>query len=413
MENTQRKIVFIGLVWPEPASSAAGIRILQLIHIFVEQGWQVTFASAAQASDFSADLSALGIDCLPVALNSDSFDVLLANINPEIVLFDRYIIEEQFGWRVARACPKAIRILDTEDLHCLRSARTKMYKKGKLFVAADLLTDEIAKREIACIYRCDLSLMISEAEVQILIREFKIDSALLWYLPLFAERSSDYERLSFEQRSGFIFIGNFLHEPNVDAVITLKNHIWPSIRRKLPDASIAIYGAYPSSRILQLNNSKDRFYSLGRAENALSVLSGAKVLLAPLNFGAGLKGKLLEAMQVGTPSVTTSIGAEGINAEMPWAGAVADNYDDFASEAVSLWTDSDKWEAAQRNGYEILDKRFNRSQFIDVFIIRLDTLRESLQQHRNSNFIGAMLMHHTASSTKYMSMWIEEKNRLK
>ena len=154
-------ILIIGFVWPEPNSSAAGGRMIQLIESFLSEGAKITFASTASDSDFMLDVRELGIEKVSIELNNTSFDQFVKQLNPSIVLFDRFMVEEQFGWRVAKECPTALRILDTEDLHCLRSARQLAFKENRKFTDADL-NSEIAKREIASIYRCDLSLIISK-----------------------------------------------------------------------------------------------------------------------------------------------------------------------------------------------------------------------------------------------------------
>ena len=110
-------------------------------------------------------------------LNCSSFDHFVQELNPSIVLFDRFMSEEQFGWRVAENCPDALRILDTEDLHCLRLARQKAVKENREFREADLFSDT-AKREIASIYRSDCTLMIATEEITILQQQFKIDSSV-------------------------------------------------------------------------------------------------------------------------------------------------------------------------------------------------------------------------------------------
>ena len=142
-------LLVIGLVWPEPKSSAAGTRILQLICLFQNQGFDVVFASAAQESEFSFNLNSIGVKTQKIELNSATFDDFIQRLNLNIVLFDRFVIEEQFGWRVYKNCPSAIRILDTEDLHCLRLTRQNAIKKNIPFSIDDLLTSEIAKREIS------------------------------------------------------------------------------------------------------------------------------------------------------------------------------------------------------------------------------------------------------------------------
>ena len=185
------------------------------------------------------DLESLGVAKKPIALNCFSFDVFVKELNPSIVLFDRFMMEEQFGWRVAENCPDALRLLDTEDLHCLRLGRQKAFKENRKFTTEDLLVEDVAKREIASILRCDISLMIAEYEIELLQSVFKIDSNLLYYLPLLLEPIEDsiIQNLpSFEGRKKFIFIGNFLHEPNWNAVQFLKETIWPLIRKQLPEA---------------------------------------------------------------------------------------------------------------------------------------------------------------------------------
>ena len=413
--NQQKSLLVIGFVWPEPNSSAAGGRMMQLISLFQQQGFQVTFASPAQDSDFMIDLKQDDVEKKSIVLNCSTFDTFVKELNPSIVLFDRFMIEEQFGWRVAENCPSAISILDTEDLHCLRLARQKAFKEKREFQTTDLLVEDVAKREIASILRCDLSLMISEYEMELLQTTFKIDSSLLYYLPflLEADQIPDLDNLlSFEDRKDFVFVGNFLHEPNWNAVQYLKETIWPLIKKQLHEAVLNIYGAYPSQKVLQLNNVKEGFLVRGRAENASEVVEKARVVLAPLRFGAGIKGKLLEAMQCGTPSVTTSIGAESMHVDLSWNGFIEDNPDVFADKAVQLYQEEKLWLVGQKRGAEIISQRYLRSLFVTDFKEQINFLLNNLQQHRLNNFMGELLQHHTLKSTKYMSKWIEAKNKI-
>jgi glycosyltransferase involved in cell wall biosynthesis len=409
-----QNILVIGFVWPEPNSSAAGTRMEQLLVLFKQWGWKVTFATPAMESDFMIDLAAIGVEKKAIKLNSSSFDIFIQELNPTMVFFDRFLMEEQFGWRVAEFCPKALRILDTIDLHCLRLSRQKAFKEKRKFEFHDLLTEEISKREIASILRCDLSIMVSEVEMDLLQNTFKIASELLYYLPLFLDPISKEESenwIPFEDRKDFIFIGNFVHEPNWNAVQYLNETIWPLIRKEMPEANLLVYGAYPSQKVMQLHQPKKGFHILGRAENAQDVVSKARVVLAPLRFGAGIKGKLLEAMQCGTPSVTTSIGAESMNGELPWNGFITDNPNEFASKAVVLYNDKTIWNLAQINGIDIIEKRYLKSDFVNEFKEAIGYFVINLNQHRLKNFMGSVLQHQSLQSSKYMSKWIEEKNK--
>ena len=412
--NQKKKLLIIGFVWPEPNSSAAGGRMMQLISIFKQNGFKITFASPALDSDFMVDLSEFEVEKKSIELNNSSFDDFVIELNPDVVLFDRFMIEEQFGWRVAENCPKAIRLLDTEDLHCLRTARQKAFKENRTFELNDLLSEEVAKREIASILRCDLSFIISEFEMKVLKEVFKIDSDLLYYLPFLVYEMSELDLLKlplFEERKNFVFIGNFLHEPNWNTVQYLKETIWPIIKKQFPEAVLEVYGAYPSQKVLQLHQPKNGFFIMGRAADANQVVKNARVVLAPIRFGAGLKGKLLEAMQCGTPSVTTTIGSEAMHAELPWNGFVSDDIEVFAKKAVELYHDENLWKQAQKNGIAIVNECYQLSKYSTSLVAKINSLLKDSESHRLQNFMGSLLQHHTLKSTKYMAKWIEAKNK--
>ena len=406
-----KKLLIIGHVFPEPTTTAAGSRMMQLISLFQEQEFTITFASTASESDKSKDLSSISVQTKSIELNNVSFDGFISELNPSIVLFDRFITEEQFGWRVVENCPNAIRILDTEDLHFLRKARQEAFKKGGRVEKVNLFS-ETAKRELASIFRCDLTLIISEFEMELLQKTFNIDTSILQYLPFLVKEIIDVNSLKiFEERNHFITIGNMLHQPNVDSVLYLKKEIWPKIRKQLPKVNLHIYGAYAPQQILELNSEKEGFLIKGWADNVSEVMSNARVCLAPLRFGAGLKGKILDAMIYGTPSVTTSIGAEGMVGELPFSGIVFDDVEPFVNASVELYSNKEMWLQAQQNGFEILEKRFRRELFFEKFKAKINLLQQTSSTHRNNNFIGQILQHQTLQSTKYMSKWIEEKNK--
>jgi len=213
----------------------------------------------------------------------------------------------------------------------------------------------------------------------------------------------------FEDRQHFVSIGNFLHEPNWQTVLALKK-CWKSIKKQLPEAILHVYGAYVSEKAKQLHNEKEGFIIKGRAESVADVYSKAKILLAPIPYGAGLKGKLFEAMQLGLPSITTKMGAEAMNGNLNWNGFISSDEDDFVEKAVKLYNDKWLWEIAQENGHEIIEKRFKKEVFATDFMNRIEELQLDLKTHRNQNFLGQILQHQSLQSTKYMSKWIESKN---
>ena len=410
-----KHVLIIGSVWPEPKSSAAGSRMLQLIQLLLEKGFKITFASTANPTENMYDLQSIGIQKINIEVNNSSFDTILKNLDPSIVIFDRFMIEEQFGWRVSNTCPNTLRILNTEDLHCLRKTRETLLKTGKKFEHQDLLDGEITKREMASIYRSDLSLIISDYEIELLKNTFNINDELLHYLPFLLPRitSTTIEKWPlYEERAHFVTIGNFRHAPNWNSILYLKEDIWPLIRKELPKVELHIYGAYPPPKAMQLHNPKDGFLIKGWVENAQEAIKNARVCLTPLRFGAGIKGKLADAMLCGTPSVTTSIGSEGmLDDDQDWNGFIKEDPLAFAKAAIRLYTNENLWRQSQQNGIEIINTRFQKEKFANSFYNTIDDLISNLHKYRSKNFIGSMLQHHTLRSTEYMSRWIEEKNK--
>jgi glycosyltransferase involved in cell wall biosynthesis len=253
--------------------------------------------------------------------------------------------------------------------------------------------------------------MISEAEMRLLTERFNVPSEIIHYIPFFRPIPDDGQWLDFEERQHFVSIGNFRHEPNWDAVRYLKESIWPAIRKKLPEAELHVYGAYPPKKATQLHNEKQGFLVKGWAQDAYEVVSNARVLLAPLRFGAGLKGKLVDAAECGTPAVTSSIGAEGMyQNHIPVL--IEDTADAFAECAVSLYQSPERWKTLQDECLPMIKERFDEAHHIQQFVNRLADQEQNLTQYRLTNFTGAMLRHHSMKSTQYMSQWIEAKNKL-
>jgi glycosyltransferase involved in cell wall biosynthesis len=412
MKVKPESVLIIGTVWPEPNSSAAGTRMMQLISSLQDYNLIVHFASTASDSPFMIDLSAFGIKRIPILLNDSSFDVLISQLKPDIVIFDRFMTEEQFGWRVVENSPDSLRILDTEDLHCLRHARHHALKKGSHFELSDLFNEDIAIREIASILRCDLSLIISEYELEILRKVFHIDTRLLHYVPYMIKPAQlSYGNIDFKDRKHFVTIGNFLHEPNLDSARFLKESVWPKIRAIDKEVELHIYGSYTTQKVQQMHNPAEKFFIRGRADNQFEVLSNARVCLSPLRFGAGLKGKLVEAMMCGTPSITTPIGAEGINGDFEWPGIIAKDPQDLATSAINLYYNESEWHRAVKSGKEVLSNRFNYETHSERLNDLLQNLHSNLKKHRMQNFTAKILHHNSMSATKYLSKWIEAKNR--
>ncbi|MFZ4863374.1 glycosyltransferase [Sphingobacterium sp. Mn56C] len=403
------KILLIGFIWPEPTSSAAGWRMLQLIQLFLKEH-EVHFASAASKSAHSHDLSAMGVEEHPILLNDDTFDTFIRDLAPDVVVFDRFMVEEQYAGRVIANCPQALRILDTEDLHFVRHARQEAYKKG----TAISYKNEIAKREIPAILRSDVALIISEAEMALLEKEFSMETERLLYYPFQEDKlTADFQQNSpsFDGRKHFVFIGNFIHEPNWRTVEVLKRNIWPLLRKQLPDAELHIYGAYATEKVLQLHKPAEKFFIKGRAEDARACLANYKVMLAPIPFGAGQKGKFVDSMYAGTPTVSTSVGVEGMAKGEQWNGFVCNDYTDFVTKAVELYANQSLWERCRDTGFALFNAQFAATTPREQLLKWVVDRQLDLSEFRARNFWGSLLQQQQYYANKYMSLWIAAKNK--
>jgi glycosyltransferase involved in cell wall biosynthesis len=407
-------VLMIGYVWPEPRSSAAGIRTEQLIRAVKDSASALTFASVSKENEASAELQARGIRCVPIQLNHPGFDAWIREERFDLVIFDRFVTEEQFGWRVAEASPDSIRVLDTSDLHFLRRTRQKALAAGAdlrdIFEdRLDFMTQD-AFREVAAIYRADLSLLVSDHEVRLLETRFGVPAHLLKLAPI-GYFDPPRELPAYHQRQGFATIGNFRHPPNVDGNLWLKQEVWPRIRAALPRATLHIYGAYPARKDMDFSDPRQGFFVEGPAPDSLEALQKHRVILAPLRFGAGIKGKIADSWRSGAPVVTTPVGAEGMRLghEFEFGGLIARDAESLAQAAVRLHEDSVLWEAARATGLRTLHERLDGEKLNQQLIQALLQLRAGILAHRSQSFISRMLSQQAFQGTKYFSKWIEAK----
>lgn len=415
MSAKPEKLLVIGHGWPEPLATAAGRRMLQLLEFWKGLGTTILFAAAACKTEYSYDLGQLGIQEVPIKLNDPSFDLMLGQLKPDMVIFDRFMTEEQYGWRVAEQLPNCIRILNTEDLHSLRKLRSAHYNTPHLELVKTWLRADITKRELASIFRSDLSLVISSFEIDWLKQQAGVSEELLFYLPFMYDTSeipAEKQISGYEERKDFVFVGNGKHEPNLDAIKWLKNELWPAIRKRLPQVNAHIYGAHLPEKILKLNDPKLGFLVHGWVEDIQQVLVNTRVNLVPLRFGAGLKGKLVEAIKCGTPSISTQIGLEGISNDTEKRKTAMQEKRDFLEMACRIYRDKGAWEAQRSKEFKIFKELFDKQLHYSNMKDRMAYLSAHLENHRLKNVMGQILEHQTVKSTKYMAKWIEAKNKV-
>jgi GT2 family glycosyltransferase/SAM-dependent methyltransferase len=266
--------------------------------------------------------------------------------------------EERFGHVYDLIDPEIVRIFDTVDVHFIRELRSRQDNAswGAIQRIEIGRWPESAYVEIASMLRCDAVLLVSEAEQQILTRDVQLPAEKFHIVSTIHEVDSVIR--PFAGREGFSFIGYGGHPPNVDSIEYIVATIWPGIRRRLPQAQLNVYGYKLPPKVLALDNPAAGVFVRGFVEDHRAAIAASRVMLAPLRYGAGIKGKICEAFAVGTPVVTTPMGAEGIDGE-GHALAVETDTQQFVDRAVEIYLNEDVWGRASRNGLSLVQRRFS------------------------------------------------------
>ena len=413
--NSKPLALIFSTVWPEPQSSAAGVRQLQWVSWLKASGYQVILSSP---SKLKAD-SDYGVELLPLPLNQSWVKDELKRRNPDLILFDRFILEEQFGHFVYAACPNALVLLETEDLHFVRRARDSVREN---YLSLPSLPEtfydtDTALRETASLMRVDHGIVVSSFEAELLRTRFKIREDQLSWIPFgYTEAvvESSFAR-PFLEREGFVWIGNFRHAPNIDGLRWFRQQIWPLIRKLIPKVQIKVYGAYPSEEVMSWHKLETGFQVLGPARDLDQAFQTARVNLAPLRFGAGVKGKLLEGFRYGLPCVTTKVGVEGL---MPkdWGpdrfpGREANHEIDFAEACADLYQNEIHWTRSREQARKLMQTVYASAPGMQASQL-LEKLTAQKASGELPNWQSKVLRHELLNSHKYFSKWIEAKEAL-
>ncbi|QDZ23202.1 hypothetical protein A3770_09p57200 [Chloropicon primus] len=413
--SASASVLFFGAYWPDANASGAGVRTVALLEAFLGD-WSYEaahFASPNRENECSERLRDLGVRTVRCRMNRrDELEDLVSGVRPDVVVFDQFTSEEQYSWVVRSAAPDALRVLDMQDSHALR-----LWREGRARGASSPSTDtppatyKELQRELAAIHRSDLTLVCSPFELSLLTETYGVDPRKLCLASFFYDR---IERgPSFEERRGFVTLGTAMHGPNVDAVRWLRQDIWKVVReRGGSQMEVRVYGAHfeTEAGLAQMHNQGEGFLVEGFASDLRDVLSKARVLVAPLRYGAGIKTKILDAWSFGTPVCTTPVGSEGLLDSGGWGGlGSATTASEFAESAVLLHEDKETWEKASQDGLRILSESFDRRANLSVVGEAIEERRATLQKMRDNDYTGNAFWHNTLRSTEYFSRWIELK----
>ncbi|MHA6288841.1 glycosyltransferase [Maricaulis sp. CAU 1757] len=337
-----RMALLLDATTPTPDKDSGSLDVINLITMLRELGYGVCFAPEDNMlfyGEYTRRLQEAGVQCLyhPYCLPLEPF---LEQNGQEFDVIVVHRLEPTRRWleKLRRYCPHAKIVYNTVDLHHIRDRREAELKNDKALLER---AQEIEKVELELIERCDATIVVSSVEQEALKR---INPRWnVTHLPLIREVPGSDK--GFADRGGIVFVGGFAHQPNSDAVHYFAEEIWPEIRRRMPDCTFRIIGSRMSEDIRQLKEI-DGIEPIGFVEDLKPVLNSARLMVAPLRFGAGAKGKVISSLSHGLPCVATSIAAEGMFAGSDEGLFVADDPHRFAELVEELYHDEDRWAAA-------------------------------------------------------------------
>ncbi len=343
-----------------PDSDTGSFRMLGILRALREMSCDVTFCAAFPSSwppyeiRLAEDTARLEKNGIRVASprryrsvmdflekGDDEFDFVLLS---DIYTASRYLEKARARF------PRAGLIFDTVDLHYLR-----VYREAKLYGSKPALTRalSIKRKELAAVRAADLTLTVSSEEKAVLLKEcpksrIHVLSGIYEAVPV----SNPYR-----DRRDILFVGSFEHAPNIDAVEYFAGEIFPRILSRRPDIRLFVVGSHPPRRILDL--ASKNIIITGYVSDLEALFQACRISVAPLRFGAGIKGKILTSLSYGVPVLTTPLGAEGMDLQAGTEILIAHDPEDFARRLILLYGDEKQWNRMSRRGLEIIKKRFS------------------------------------------------------
>jgi glycosyltransferase involved in cell wall biosynthesis len=328
--------------------------MVEIIRAILSRGHQVTFIpdDLEDRPPYREALQSLGVEVvLPPMHHSVASYLQKRGAAFDLAILSRAAVAERHIGTVRRLDPNARLVFDTVDLHFVREQRAAELAQDPVLGAA------VARRreqEIGLASRADLTVVVSHVEKQLL--EEVCPGAEVMVIPTIYP-IDPAEPPGFDGRRSIVFIGGFLHSPNVDAVLYFAREIFPRIRAEEPGVVLNVIGPDAPGELLALQSEAVRI--LGHVADVKPLFDEAIVSVAPLRYGAGVKGKVNHSMSLGVPAVVTSLAAEGMHLEHGRDAMIADDPESFAAAVVAVCRSRELWERLSRNGRNSLRKHFS------------------------------------------------------
>ena len=361
------RVLVIDTALLRPDQDSGSVRTSAMLSLLVDLGAQVHFVS--RTLEFAAPevraLQAAGV-CAWHAPYARSIEAVLEALGPtlDVVILSRLPIADDYLPTARRLAPRARLVFDTGDLHFVREARQAALARAPLLAAAARHT---RARELEWVRRADLTYVVSDEELQLLHSLVPTaPTAVLTNIHAVSAPVPPYEA-----RRGIVFVGGFRHPPNLDAVRWFAEAVWPLVHAAAPELEAQIIGSHMPASLQAL--ARPGLRMVGHVPDLAPVLNRARVSIAPLRYGAGVKGKVNQAMAAGLPVVATSVAVEGMSLAPGQDVLVADTPEAFAQAIVRLDREPALWRTLSAGGQRNVVQDFSRARARATLARLIDT----------------------------------------
>jgi glycosyltransferase involved in cell wall biosynthesis len=354
--HNRRRVLVVDAVMLTPDQDSGSLRMFCLLEAFLDLGWHVSFVASNLEfrGHYGRQLQQRGVEVFSYP-QVQSIPNLLEQRGRafDVVVLSRPDVAESFMEGVRRHAPAASIWYDTVDLHFLSEQREAELHNDP---AGQTRADDRKIQEIGLIRKADCTLVVSSVERDLLSTE--VPGARVEILSNIHDlRPTD---TPFAERDAIVFIGGFNHPPNVDAMMYYVAEILPLVSAQLGIIPTYIIGSQAPAEILALGDPDRGVFVTGFVPDVTPYFSRARLSVAPLRYGAGVKGKVNMSMAYGVPVVASPCAAEGMFLEPERDILIGEDAPAFADQVIRLYRDRLLWEKLSRNGQLNVETHFSR-----------------------------------------------------
>jgi len=378
----EKNVLVIDPLLPMYDRASGSLRLFQVLRSLLKLGYHITYIARSDSykEQYIPMLQEMGVeiyagDANYMYSNGDpfiraGFDLtkILSRRKYEYALLSFWYIGDYYAQTIRKYSPGTKIIVDSVDIHFVREMREIEIKKDKLQKSKAI---ENKKLELKTYSEADQVWVITEYDRKVLE-----DHGIKKPIQIVPNIHSKIDETKFyEQCSNLLFVGNFWHTPNIDAVMYFQKEVFPKVLKEIPDIKLYIVGNQPPDEIRQMES--ENIIVTGFVQDITPYLRQARISVAPLRYGSGMKGKIGEALSWGLPVVTTTIGAEGMELESFEDAIVTDDAAEFAEAIVRIYNDKSLFEKLSKNGKKLVEKKWSYEAVLEkieeIFIPKVKT----------------------------------------